>query len=272
MDIVSRSRVGLAVVLGVAAAIGGCDGGSGRGVAAGSPTGITPSSAAPVRAGAACTSLASTGTAVSFRSGDVSLAGLTFGRSATGIVLVSKSTGDVCGWLTYATELVRFGYLVLAFDPAGSGASTGRHPAGTPIETDVLAAVDYLRAHGATTVVLFGAEDGAAAAILAVPKLSPPAAALVGLSPPATSHGVDVAAAAWQTRTRALYVTADPDEVFAPRSPDGLSIDQIAASGVSAEAFRCTTRNHGTDLLLSACAVSMQTAIHDFLTNYAPAG
>lgn len=170
------------------------------------------------------------------------------------------------------TELVRFGYLVLAFDPAGSGASTGSHSAGTPIETDVLAAVDYLRAHGATTVAVLGAEDGAAAAILAIAKLSPPAAALVGLSPPATSHSADVSAAAWQTRTRALYVTADPDEVFAPRPPDGLSVDQIAASGVSAEAFHCIPRHHGTDLLLSACAVTMQTQIHDFLTKYAPAG
>ena len=270
MKVVSPGRAGAAIVvlLGVAAAIGGCDGG----LAPRTTARAISSSAGAARVGAACLPLARSGKAVSFRSDDVSLAGVELGHGATGVLLVHKSTGDVCDWLTYATELVRFGYQVLAFDSAGTGASIERHHGGTPIEADVLAAVGHLRANGVSDVVLMGAEDGAAAMIVADTKLSPPAVALVGLSPPAILDGANMRATAYQVRSPQLYVTSDDDDPFSPQPPPGRSVGDLLTDGVGADLYNCPVgKHHGTDLLIGGCGVRIQSTIHDFLDRHAPA-
>jgi pimeloyl-ACP methyl ester carboxylesterase len=70
-------------------------------------------------------------------------------------------------WREQAGTLVANGFRVLAIDFRGFGCSTGPGQANfdsAPFENDVIAAVDYLKAHGANTVSVVGASFGGGAA------------------------------------------------------------------------------------------------------------
>lgn len=64
-------------------------------------------------------------------------------------------------WRAQANALASEGFRVLAIDFRGFGCSTGP---GQAVENDVLAAVRYLKAHGAKTVSVVGGSFGGAAA------------------------------------------------------------------------------------------------------------
>lgn len=89
-----------------------------------------------------------------------------YGSGADGVVLVHGARFDRTSWKDQATRLEGAGFHVLAIDLRGHGLSHG--PASTPRRVgyplDVLAAVRYLRAHGATRVSLVGASMGGYAA------------------------------------------------------------------------------------------------------------
>jgi pimeloyl-ACP methyl ester carboxylesterase len=250
---------------GVVVLAGGC------GQAAGPPA--APSmpavSSAPARVGASCAALATQGEAVRIPSDDITVAGIVLGHASTAVILVNDTRTDVCSWLTYATELQRLGYQVLAFDPAGTGASTDRHRDGTPPPTDVLAAAKYLRGRGARELALIGAGDGAGAGILAAAKLAPPDRALVGLSSPASLGGADLAPTLRQSRIPAIFFAADQDGPF-PAAARSLSA--ATPSPTRQAPFICGGTDHGTALLIGACAVSAQETVKRFLSAHAPPG
>jgi pimeloyl-ACP methyl ester carboxylesterase len=90
-----------------------------------------------------------------------------YGSGRRGVVLVHGGRLTKDSWAPQARVLVEAGFRVLAIDMRGFGQSKEGPPklnpgAGSPL--DVLAAVRYLRTHGARTVSIVGASMGADAA------------------------------------------------------------------------------------------------------------
>jgi pimeloyl-ACP methyl ester carboxylesterase len=99
-----------------------------------------------------------------------------YGAGARAIVLAHGGRLDKGSWREQAGVLVAAGYRVLAFDFRGIGQSRGpgqSDPDTAPLRLDVLAAIDYLRRSGATSVDVIGASMGGSAAADAV-IASPP--------------------------------------------------------------------------------------------------
>jgi pimeloyl-ACP methyl ester carboxylesterase len=90
-----------------------------------------------------------------------------YGQGARGVVLAHGGRFKKESWRDQANALVSEGFRVLAIDFRGFGCSTGPGQAdfdNAPFEKDVLAAVHYLKAHGATTVSVVGGSFGGGAA------------------------------------------------------------------------------------------------------------
>src|SRR5581483_10366119 len=90
-----------------------------------------------------------------------------YGNSDRGVVLAHGGRFRKESWATQAQSLVTAGFRVLAFDFRGFGESHGPGDSDmftAPMYLDVLAAVRYLRSHGAKTVAAMGGSFGGAAA------------------------------------------------------------------------------------------------------------
>jgi pimeloyl-ACP methyl ester carboxylesterase len=90
-----------------------------------------------------------------------------YGRGARAVVLAHGGRFRKESWRDQAQALVSKGFRVVAIDFRGSGCSTGPGEADfdhAPFEKDVLAAVHYLKAHGAKSVSVVGGSFGGAAA------------------------------------------------------------------------------------------------------------
>ncbi len=99
-----------------------------------------------------------------------------YGAGQHGVVLAHGGRFNKGSWEKQARELARAGYRVLAIDFRGYGQSKGPGQGDiftAPLYLDVLAAVQYLRSTGATTVSAIGGSLGggaAAAAAIAEPQ------------------------------------------------------------------------------------------------------
>jgi pimeloyl-ACP methyl ester carboxylesterase len=90
-----------------------------------------------------------------------------YGTGSRGVVLAHGGRFVKESWRDQAGILVAKGFRVLAIDFRGFGCSTGPGQANfdsAPFENDVIAAVDYLKTHGAKTVSVVGASFGGGAA------------------------------------------------------------------------------------------------------------
>jgi pimeloyl-ACP methyl ester carboxylesterase len=90
-----------------------------------------------------------------------------YGHSTRAVVLAHGGRFNKESWRLQADALVSEGFQVLAIDFRGFGCSSGPGTANfdtAPFENDVLAAVHYLRAHGAKTVSVVGGSFGGGAA------------------------------------------------------------------------------------------------------------
>jgi pimeloyl-ACP methyl ester carboxylesterase len=90
-----------------------------------------------------------------------------YGNSDQGVVLAHGGRFTKESWRPQAQSLVKEGFQVLAFDFRGFGKSHGPGDAdmfSAPMHLDVLAAVRYLRKHGAKTVAVIGGSFGGGAA------------------------------------------------------------------------------------------------------------
>src|SRR5580704_11793877 len=81
-----------------------------------------------------------------------------YGQGARGVVLAHGGRFNKESWRPQAEALVSEGFRVLAIDFRGTGCSTGPGLSddNPPFEKDVLAAVRYLKRHGAKTVSIVG--------------------------------------------------------------------------------------------------------------------
>lgn len=90
-----------------------------------------------------------------------------YGEGSKGVVLAHGGRFNKESWHDQAGALVSSGFRVLAIDFRGVGCSTGpglENFDGAPFHKDVLAAVHYLKAHGAKTVSVVGGSFGGGAA------------------------------------------------------------------------------------------------------------
>jgi pimeloyl-ACP methyl ester carboxylesterase len=90
-----------------------------------------------------------------------------YSQSSNAVVLAHGGRFDKESWHDQALALTSAGFRVLAIDFRGFGCSKGPGQAdfdNAPFEKDVLAAVRYLKAHGAKTVSVVGGSFGGAAA------------------------------------------------------------------------------------------------------------
>ncbi len=105
---------------------------------------------------------------VSFPTGDGGVVfGDLYGGGAKGLVLAHGGRFNKESWRPQALEFAAAGYSVLALDFRGFGKSHGpgdNDLDSAPFQNDVLAAVRYLRAHGAASVDVVGGSLGGAAA------------------------------------------------------------------------------------------------------------
>jgi pimeloyl-ACP methyl ester carboxylesterase len=101
-----------------------------------------------------------------------------YGAGNRGVVLAHGMKFDKASWKEQAAQLANAGFRVAAIDFRGYGKSHGGPKSQSPRDEmylDVLAAVDYLRGHGAQTVAVIGASMGGGASANAVVK-GPPGA------------------------------------------------------------------------------------------------
>jgi pimeloyl-ACP methyl ester carboxylesterase len=90
-----------------------------------------------------------------------------YGRGTRTVVLAHGGRFNKESWREQARVLVSEGFRILAIDFRGFGCSTGPGQSdfdNAPFDNDVLAAVRYLKAHGAKTVSVVGGSFGGGAA------------------------------------------------------------------------------------------------------------
>jgi pimeloyl-ACP methyl ester carboxylesterase len=131
-----------------------------------------------------------------------------YGQGARAVVLAHGGQFKKESWRVQAAALVSEGFRVLAIDFRGFGCSTGPGQAdfdNAPFEKDVLAAVRYLKVHGAKTVSVVGGSFGGSAAGDASIK-SPPGEidriVFLGAAPNLSAE---------KLKSRALFIVARDD-------------------------------------------------------------
>lgn len=90
-----------------------------------------------------------------------------YGTGEKAVILVHGGQFNKESWAPQAKQLVSAGYEVLAIDLRGYGKSHGpgdSDPMDAPLQLDILAAVHYLRDHGAKYVSIVGGSMGGSAA------------------------------------------------------------------------------------------------------------
>jgi pimeloyl-ACP methyl ester carboxylesterase len=90
-----------------------------------------------------------------------------YGSGPRAVVLVHGGQFNKESWSPQARKLAEAGFHVLAIDLRGYGQSSGpgqKDPLSAPLQLDVLAAVHYMREHGAKTVFAVGGSMGGGAA------------------------------------------------------------------------------------------------------------
>lgn len=173
----------------------------------------------------------------------IQLHGFERGEGPVGVVLAHMLGSTQDAWILFVEELVRRDFHVLTFDFRGHGLSGGeRSPSSAAI--DLGAAVDKLRALGASKIFLIGASMGgtAAAVVAAGQKLE----GVVVISAPLSIDRLDAGEAVRMLDEPSLFVVAENDDKryteaakqFAARAPEPKRLQVINRSAA-----------HGTDLL-----------------------
>ena len=168
------------------------------------------------------------------------LEGVLFGDGATGVVLAHMRPADMESWFEFARLLAGEGYVALAFNFRGYGASEGT---GFDVATDIEAAFDLMMEHtSAESVFVIGASMGGTGAVAA--SATRDVAGTITLSAPVAFEGADAVAAAPQLTEPVLLVVAENDQPYA----DHAGLISAAATGTTTEVVPLEGSQHGTDL------------------------
>lgn len=172
-----------------------------------------------------------------------------------GVVLLHMMPATRQSWISFAQDLRRAGFVVLAIDLRGHGESQGG-PEGyktfSDVEhqksrLDVEAAVEFLKSKGITSVSIAGASIGAN---LALDYLTahPDARAAVLLSPGLDYRGIRIEGLIERlgSAQRVLAVASDEDEYSAESVR---TLFAHAALGEQKKVIRLNNAGHGTEML-----------------------
>jgi pimeloyl-ACP methyl ester carboxylesterase len=144
-----------------------------------------------------------------------------YGRGSKAVLLAHGGRFSKESWREQASTLASAGFQVLAIDFRGFGCSTGPGQQDfdtAPFEKDVLSAVRYLKAHGATAISVMGGSFGGAAAGDASIKSQPGEIDRVVFLGAAPNLPAD------KLKSRSLFIVARED-----RSGSGLRLPGIQA-------------------------------------------
>jgi alpha-beta hydrolase superfamily lysophospholipase len=148
------------------------------------------------------------------------LVGIVRGEGRAGVVVAHGRGGSLCDELPLVDDLAGRGYMVLAYDARGSGAS------GVPDELDALnptrftadvqGAVRVLRARCVETVLLVGDSLGGTTVVAAAPYVEPAPAGVVSFGGPATlrtyyGEDLDALGRAGRLTVPLLYLVSQHD-------------------------------------------------------------
>ncbi len=156
------------------------------------------------------------------------LSGYVIGSGSRWVVLGHQSDGTSCQMLPIGRHLAKSGYHVLALDFSGRGSSV-QSDADHPLSLDIVAAVDYATAHGASKIALLGASLGGYAMLGSVAELGKRVDAVVSLSAPSDYpdggrtvdlSGVSTPILLYVGRDDIMFVT--PNRDFAKQDPDAV--------------------------------------------------
>ncbi|HEX6686526.1 MAG TPA: alpha/beta hydrolase [Candidatus Limnocylindrales bacterium] len=193
------------------------------------------------------------------------LYGFVLGKGKAGVVLAHQNQSDACQWLPFGEELAERGYLVLLFDFAGFGVSP---TTGADLGKQVASAAAALKGQGATTIVLIGASMGGTAVLAAAPAVSPPPAAVISFSAPASFGATSAIGAVPALPSPALLVAGRADGDF-PRAAELL---HGSAPAGKATLLVAESGEHGWALVTDGIGdKDVREATFAFLTKHMPA-
>lgn len=193
----------------------------------------------------------------------VHLGGTVYGSGTTGVVLSPQINGLQSQWTGFARVLAAHGYLALTFDFRGRGASDGRFNTATE-DTDLRAAVRYLRSQGAKRIILMGASLGGAVSlrvaatepVVAVATLS----AIAGYpSQPVTSDIIKA------IKAPKLFINSEGD----PAAADTQHMYDVASEPKEIHLYPGNA--HGVMLFSDRNSPDLTERLLAFLATYAPA-
>jgi pimeloyl-ACP methyl ester carboxylesterase len=144
-----------------------------------------------------------------------------YGQGTHAVVLAHGGRFNKESWREQAQALATQGFRILAIDFRGFGCSTGPHQEdfdNAPFENDVIAAVGYLKGHGAKSVSVVGGSFGGAAAGDASIKSSPGEIDRIVFLGAAPNLPAD------KLKSRSLFIVARED-----RSASGARLPRILA-------------------------------------------
>jgi alpha-beta hydrolase superfamily lysophospholipase len=215
---VTRRGVQLAALVLVVTLVSGCGGGSKQDVPKKPPPPLASRCGDDARSVDA--------KLVWFRASDHTLLdGAVVGDGDTAIVLAHGYPSELCEWLRYAKTLASRGYLALAFDFRGFGASPSPTERENRVDRDVMAAYDEARRLGADRVFLMGGSYGGAAVVWAGTEMGSRPAGIIDLSGPTWLFNIDRLAP--KLEAPLLVISARDDSVVTPRQ----SRELVAAAG-----------------------------------------
>jgi alpha-beta hydrolase superfamily lysophospholipase len=197
----------------------------------------------------------------------VRLDGQLFGQGRTAIVF-SNGFGAVKEWWgAIPKQLAGLGYLALVYDYRGTGGSKASDSPNDPEarDRDLRGAVAYVRARGATAVMLIGASFGGLLSIKLAAELQP--AALVILSAPLTTSTLSVS----DDELRAvaapkLFMVSQDDTLFAG---DVQHMYDVAPPPKLIQVY--PGAEHGMTILTNAATNADATQrVESFILQYAP--
>jgi pimeloyl-ACP methyl ester carboxylesterase len=239
----------------VVVALAGC---GAPGPAAPGPAPALTSAPAPASTGIAgrCGPPDTSATAVSIPSTGATLAGYEVGRGGRGVVLIPERGGlNICGWWPYAAYLAGRGFHVLLFDQRCAGESScpaTPHP--NDLMDDLTAVTGRLRQDGALRIVLIGASQGGAEAVIFGARPPVGVAGVVALSADeltddlaAAPYPASASAAASRLRLPALFVVAADDPYVSV--VDSQKLESAVRPGPARLDVVAAGRGHGWDML-----------------------
>jgi dienelactone hydrolase len=202
--------------------------------------------------------------AVTFETPDgVALSGTVYGAGATAVIFAAESDKRQDAWAEVAEAAARAGYLALTFDFRFWGPGSQRDVAlMNAADTDLLAAIAFVRAEGAQSVALVGASLGGMAAAKAAAVADPAAVIIIGAPMGHPDLEINVSPAELQAATAPKLFIAAEDDRSVPAA-ETQAMYELAAD--PKEIVLYPASQHGTALLATQHGPDLQQRILDFI-------